>query len=308
MTAVRKAATTLRTGSKGKALSSRSWIGVFKVCDVARAAHYCGAARVQSAPVHRVRAGLRGGYTLIELLLVIGLMAIISALVIPNFARQIRGEELRSSADQLRSFLALTQANAAFDGKRYRIRFATENEQDPLGGRQQPLIEREDDPIHEPEVFNLVTQPWAVGKTLIGEVRCAEVRLGRPKIADLIDRRDQAAEDVARALKGRDEEQEFDPELLPLYIEPDGTSRWATFVLTEAPAEVQADDLEDYKTIEVILEGLTGLCWLQRPFYDEELDLFADKGWPAVLRQDFLRPDMLTEDDVLELREIRVKP
>ncbi|MCH7632740.1 MAG: hypothetical protein IIB59_05965, partial [Planctomycetes bacterium] len=57
-----------------------------------------------------------------------------------------------------------------------------------------------------------------------------------------------------------------------------------------------------------ILEGLTGLCWLQRPFYDEELDLFADKGWPAVLRQDFLRPDMLTEDDVLELREIRVKP
>ncbi len=235
-------------------------------------------------------------------------MAIISALVIPNFARQIRGEELRSSADQLRSFLALTQANAAFDGKRYRIRFATENEQDPLGGTQQPLIEREDDPIHEPEVFNLVTQPWAVGKTLIGEVRCAEVRLGRPQIVDLIDRRDQAAEDVARALKGRDEEQEFDPELPPLYIEPDGTSRWATFVLTEAPAEVQADDLEDYKTIEVILEGLTGLCWLQRPFYDEELELFADKGWPAVLRQDFLRPDMLTEDDVLELREIRVKP
>jgi hypothetical protein len=57
----------------------------------------------------------------------------------------------------------------------------------------------------------------------------------------------------------------------------------------------------------VILEGETGIAWLQRPFYDDELDLFADRNWPAVLRQDFLRKEPLTERDVLELRDIQMK-
>ena len=69
-----------------------------------------------------------------------------------------------------------------------------------------------------------------------------------------------------------------------------------TFTITE-------DNLLD-----LIVEGATGLSWIQRPFYDEELDLFEEKGWPAVLRQDFLDPRVLTENDVLELREITVRP
>jgi len=59
--------------------------------------------------------------------------------------------------------------------------------------------------------------------------------------------------------------------------------------------------------IDVIVDGLSGLCWLQRPFYDEELDLFEEKNWPAVLRKDFLSPLELTERDVLELRELPVQ-
>jgi hypothetical protein len=60
--------------------------------------------------------------------------------------------------------------------------------------------------------------------------------------------------------------------------------------------------------IEVILEGPTGLAWLQRPFYDEELDLFEEKGWPAVLRKDFLDKAVLTEDDILELWPYPIGP
>lgn len=248
-----------------------------------------------------------GAFTLVELLIVIGLIASIAAFVIPDFARQIKGEELPASANQLRSLLTIVSANAAFDGKRYRIRFPTEDETDPLGGHQQPIIEREDDPIHDPEVFTLVTDPWAIGDTLVGDVRCAEVRLERPTIQKLQDLQNRSGENVSNLFADREDLKDFDPLFLPLNIEPDGTSGWAVFVLTDAPPEVQYDALEGYKRIEVILEGQTGFCWLQRPLYKAELDLFEEKGWPAVLRQDFLNRRELTENDILELREIRVK-
>jgi len=250
-------------------------------------------------------------YTLVEVVLVVALLATISALAIPNFVREFEREELPGSARQLRSLITLTRANAAFDGLRYRIRFPSDDEEDLLLDRRQPMIEREDDPIHEPDVFNQVTAPWAIGTTLLGEVRCAEVRPGRPTIAKLQELR-QTRDEIEDQLREEQRREEFfDPVRPPLYIEPDGTSEWATFVLTDAPQDVDLQDLdkiesfEDWSRIDVITEGLTGLAWMQRPFYAEELDLFEQKGWPAVLRQDFIDSRLLTEDDVLELHEVR---
>jgi len=243
--------------------------------------------------------------------LVVALLVAISALAVPNFIIELERERLPGSARQLRSLITLTRANAAFDGKRYRIRFPTEEEDDLLLGRRQPMIEREDYPIDEPDVFYQVTAPWAIGTTLLDGIRCVEVRPGRPTIAELQELR-RTREDIERELEREEQREEFfDPLRPPLYIEPDGTSDWAVFVLTDAPADVALDELDEldeageYNRIEVITDGLTGLTWLQRAFYDEELDLFEEKGWPAVLRQDFLDPRPLTEDDVLELHEIQ---
>ncbi len=246
-------------------------------------------------------------FTLLEVTLAIGLLVVISAIAIPNFVGQIEREELPGSGRQLRSLLALARANASFEGKRYRIRFPKEKEKekDALGGDQQPLIEREDDPIRNPEVFHEVTAPWAFGKTLLGKVWCVEVRLGRPTIEDLRVRREKITEVSDELLRSPEN---FEPEYPPLYIEPDGSSEWATFTLTNAPRGTKIDELEDHPRIDLIVEGTTGLAWMQRPFYDEELDLFEEKGWPAVLRQDFLDPRVLTENDVLELREITIRP
>ena len=244
-------------------------------------------------------------FTLLEVTLVVALLVVISAIAIPNFTGQIEREELPGSARQLRSLLALARANASFEGKRYRIRFPKDEEKVPLGGDRQPLIEREDDPIHEPEVFKAVTAPWAVGNTLLGKVWCPEVRLGRPTIDDLRKRRTKttkAAEDLLR------QKEDFDPERPPLFIEPEGSSEWATFVLTNAPRRTKIEELENHPRVDLIVEGTTGMAWIQRPFYDEEIDLFEEKGWPAVLRQDFLDPRVLTENDVLELREITIRP
>ena len=79
----------------------------------------------------------------------------------------------------------------------------------------------------------------------------------------------------------------------------------ATVVSLAAPPD--EDDLEDYKRIEVIYDGLTGLCWLQRPFEEEELEMLEEHGWPPVLRKDFLRPALLTEDEVIEIQESLVR-
>lgn len=253
------------------------------------------------------RLSYRGGerpsaFTLIEIVLVVGIMVTVAAIAVPSFLEQIKREQLPGSAKRLRSFLTLVRANAAFDGKRYRIRFPGEDEKDPLGGDRQPLIEREDDPLHEPEVFNLVTAPWAVGITLQPDVWCAEVRLGRPTIERLQERRSRIEDQLIEELE------DFDPQRPPLFLEPDGTGDWATFLLTQAPRHTELERLEEYPRIEVIYDGDTGLAWLQRPFYQEELDLFEEKGWPAVLRQDYLHETVITEDRVLELREFRVRP
>lgn len=229
-------------------------------------------------------------------------MVIVTAMAVPSFFGRLKREELPGSARQMRSMLTLVRSHAAFDGKRYRVRFPEDNEEDPLGGDQQPLIEREDDPIDEPGIFNLVTSPWAVGKTILGEAWCAEVRLGRPTIEMLRRTRSEIRDLIDEEL------QDFSPERPPLIIEPDGTSDWATFVLTTAPRDTSIDDLDNYERVEVILDGETGLAWLQRSFYDEELDLFEENNWPVVMRRDWLDPRVLTEDDVLEIWDLESAP
>ncbi len=253
---------------------------------------------LQQSPTPSSRA-----YTLVEIVLVVALLVVISGIAAPTIYRQFKQEELPGSGKQLRSLLSFVRANAAMDGRRYRVRFPREEEVDSEGTDRQPLIEREDDPIHEPEVFKVVQAPWARGVTLLGEVWCAEVRLGKPTIESLRERKDEVAEEIKKGNKQR-----FERERPPMIVEPDGTSEWVTFLLTAAPRDTSIEDLEDHPRLEVILDGVTGLAWLQRPFYDTELDLFEEKNWPAVLAQDYLESTEITEDRVLELREFNVRP
>lgn len=245
----------------------------------------------------------RGALTLVEIVLVVTILVAIAGLVIPNFARELERDRLPRSARQFRSLLAMVRANAAFDCKRYRIRFPQEDELDPLGGDRQPLIEREDDPMHETEVFNLVTAPWAVGKTFLKDIWCAEVRLERPTIERLRDRLTKRLEQSAVSEALEEAFEEFEPNRPPLLIEADGATEWVTFVLTDAPPGTDPDEiaaLEDAARIEVIMEGRTGSTWLQRPLYEEELDEFEDKRRSPVLRIDFLDPRVIVFSEEFE--------
>ncbi|MFQ5463225.1 MAG: Tfp pilus assembly protein FimT/FimU [Phycisphaerae bacterium] len=247
----------------------------------------------------------RSAYTLVEIMLAIAILVAIAGFVVPNFVVDLERLKLPGSARRMRSLVAMVQANAAFDGVRYRIRFPMEEEADEFEDPNQPIVEREEDAVLQPHVFTRVTAPWAVGTIVSDGIRCAEVRMGRPTIELIreLENRDQIEEALKEAF------QDFDPLRPPVVIDPDGTSDWVTFVVTNAPADVPPEDLadsEEYSTIEVIVDGLTGSAWLQRPLYAEELDLFEEQGWPIVLRRDFLDPRVLTEDDVLELHNIPI--
>ena len=119
--------------------------------------------------------------------------------------------------------------------------------------------------------------------------------------------------DLLEGFPGRHQAQdlEFDDGFPPLIIEADGTCEWATFLLTDAAEDEDVTDVDprevDYSMLEVILDGLTGLAWLQRPLYDDELEMMREHDWPPVLRMDFIRPQALTEDNVLEIRMSNVR-
>jgi len=273
-------------------MGGRAWL---EVAGAGRAAVGC------PAPAGLLRqTWSRRGLTLLEIVLVLGILAALTAAVVPDLIRRVEQQRLPGSADQLRSLLITARSHAMFDGKRYRVRFPREDELDDEGDDRQPLIEREDDPLLEPGVFNPIKEPWVYGRTLLRDVWCAQVRLGKPTVAKLLE--GYQSNDDLEAL-GKEFEDE-DPDFPPLILEPDGTSKWVTFVLTDVPRDRDIEDLEEEDpVIEVIVDGETGLIWLQRRFLEEELDMLEEHHWPAVLRQDFLRPEPLTEDEVLEIQD-----
>lgn len=250
------------------------------------------------------RLGHRRGFTLIEVVMAVALLLLVVSFALPNLIGQLEAQRLPKSCEQLRGLLTLVRANAMYDGKRYRVRFPGEDEIDGIGDDRQPLIEREDEPFKDPGVFNPVNDFWAYGETILRDIWCSEVRLGRPTL-DSIDDTKLVGEDVDERLEA--EAEGFEEHYPPLTVETDGTTEWVTFVLTDAPRDVAEDEIENYSRIEVIMDGLTGLIWLQRPFYDEEIELFREHDWPPVLRRDFIRKAALTEDNVLEIQETAVR-
>ncbi len=262
-----------------------------------------GPKSVEQSRVSRQRR-MAKAFSLLEIILVIGLLSILSALAVPNLLRQLTSEKLPGSARQLRSLLSMTRAKTMLDGKRHRIRFPRNDEIDARGGSRQPIIERENEPFEDPGVFEPVLAAWARDVVLRDGIWCMEVRLGRPNLDDELV--EQMQEDFRLRMQGIGDE--FEPLFPPVVFDLDGTSEWATFVVTNGPEDTDdEDDLPRDAVIQVIMDGMTGLIWLQRPFAESEKEMLLENDWPPVLRRDFLTQRLLTEEDVLEIQETKVR-
>jgi type IV fimbrial biogenesis protein FimT len=61
------------------------------------------------------------GFTLVEMMVVIAIMAIVSAIAVPNFYSYAAGMKLRSASRDLYSTLQKTRANAIRDNRRWSV-------------------------------------------------------------------------------------------------------------------------------------------------------------------------------------------
>lgn len=222
----------------------------------------------------------RAGFTLLELLLVVGLMAALAIMAWPMLENRITSSELPESASKLQSLLFMTRSQAITDHKRYRVRFDE--------GLQQPLVEVEPDAINAAGEWFETTEPWALENTLLGDVRVHAVKLGRPVYLTPQQTRDdaeaesdegltgvltRAQEEVAQLVQGKKGlgEGETWPAII---FDVDGGTDWATVIIAKIDPDEELDPEDDQRW--VVLDGRTGLAQITEQVTEEQL---ADAGF-----------------------------
>ena len=243
--------------------------------------------------------GVRG-FSLFELLLVLALLTVLFAFAMPALTGSIRATGMPESCERLRSLLHLTRAAAMREGTHYRLRFpGAPDPDDPMAERfvetavetQQPFVERENDPINEPGIFGGADLSYDVGGILSQGIRCVAVRLGRPSF-DINDEAAFAGPEVNAIESPMD----------TITFNPDGTCDWATFTLTDIPPDVEPEESDIGRIVNVMLDGRTGQIWFQRPWRNREVELMREEGAEPLLHKDFVDSIEITEDNILHIQ------
>lgn len=233
----------------------------------------------------RRRMNKRKGFTLLELLLVLALLVLLSAMAWPLMQSQMVAAELPESASRMRSLLYLTRSAAMLEHRRHRIRFSPKD--------QQPVVEIEYDPILEPGRYVPVDQDWALEPALLEDVQVHRVHPGRPAYLRPVSASEGEAVDplavepvaeepvsgvestaakfqAARSDGLGGQEAEIDERRPLILFEADGSTEWATLVLSRMPPEEELPEDEDQ--VWVVLDGRTGLATFRDAVTQAQLD------------------------------------
>jgi hypothetical protein len=234
------------------------------------------------------------GLTLLEILLVGGLLVVLFSFVMPNLFGRFEKQQLIESANRLRAQIQMTRTQAQMDNLRYRIRWVTHedtNADDVRDWPRQPFVEFEPDPYDTDwEEWELADPVWVMDEILLSPVRCLSVTLGKPMHYETYDDR-FGRTDFERPMER--------PELV---FEPNGTCEWATFTLTDD--RVNADG--ELMILDVIVDGRSGQAFIQHPLTDEEMEeLELGQGMDKLIP--FLREDRIRNakplDEIVRQRE-----
>lgn len=238
--------------------------------------------------------------TFIEIMLTIVLLGVLIAFALPALTGTIEGSGLPESSERLRALIHLTRAAAMRDGMKYRLAFpGAPDPNDPKAERlvqqtaesQQPYVECEADPLNKPGEFTGVDLYYDVGHILMQRVRCVAVRLGQPSF-DLNNQVPFAGPEVNAPEAPMDR----------VTFNPDGTCDWATFTLTSLGLDEEPQETDVPRIMNVMLDGRTGQTWFQRPWRNTEVELMNQYGASPLLHVDFVKPDEITEENILRIR------
>lgn len=236
----------------------------------------------------------RPGFTLLELALVMGLLAILVVLAWPLMESQIRASDLPDSAERLRSALFMARSTAVMEHRRVRVNFHESS--------QQPTFEWEKDPIREAGVFEALDAAWTREAILTGDVRVSRVVPGRPFFTKAVSKDADPAvmeEEIKQFFNPDEEESQFDAEnpdsgiSAQVYFEADGSSPWTTIIVAEIEANKELD--EDTPQRWIVLDGRTGLARVQEPVREEQI---ADAAF--FVEREKLEPPELKATDSLQ--------
>jgi len=82
------------------------------------------------------------GFTLVELMITIALLAIVATIAVPNFVQFIRNNQVQAKADELKTFLQYARGQAAMTRKAYEVDTTTTAwEVKPQGGTAERKLE-----------------------------------------------------------------------------------------------------------------------------------------------------------------------
>lgn len=220
------------------------------------------------------RTTRRRGFTLVEILLVIGLLVLLAGMTVPLFKSDTPYQKIERTADRLSSLLAMCRAEAMLHGHPFRVTWPKPTEENPTD--IQPLIVHEADPVGSPGQYSQVAASWAREPVIEPGVK---LRLIQPGVFDIA---------TLSSTKGR-----FtvpaDPSLVDAQLHPDGTADPAVFVLTIPPGGDSQEDLQFW----VVLDGITGLCKVREPPTAKQFD--------AMLALQDALPDMQFQEKSVEV-------
>lgn len=219
------------------------------------------------------------GFTLIEIVIALGLLMLLASIAWPLLAGRITASELPDSGDRIRSMLFMARSGAVMEHRRHRIRFAP--------GERQPILEYEVDPIREPGEWAEIEAAWAEQDMLLGEVQVHQVQLGRPiwsrplaetdQPGEEEDEEDASLEDLAMAelaeamstFASTMDDEEIDENRPIIVFDVDGSSDWAVLILARIDPD---DELEEEEgQLWVLLDGRTGIARLQEQWTEADL-------------------------------------
>lgn len=230
-------------------------------------------ATVRRPTTQGARVSAPSGFTLIETLLVLALLALLAGLTISNFSgtsEQARSEE---GVQRLAAMFKSARAEAAGQGRRVRLSFP--------GG--QPLLEVEADPLNNPGKFAPLDAWWAEKATLDDPLRVTAVTLdgNAGLVAAQIQAQGGSGGQAAPAAQtppagqtssagqgqGSNSAGSTGQDVLPyILFRPDGSSDGATVTISDTTSETP----ETAWTRQIRLSGVDGSIHILTPPDDED--------------------------------------